>query len=122
LENLTKVILVAYPDRFRLEEANSLVESLQNEIVKVYTQKYLDRAEFGISSGMAEAIKNFVKEYPADEIQQIVIDEHFTTESICGQTKSEFDFSFVCYDKTCPFVQFPKGPDYWSFQFLPLYP
>src|SRR5918997_1908905 len=35
LENLAKVILVAYPDRFRLEEAKSLVESLQNEIVKV---------------------------------------------------------------------------------------
>jgi hypothetical protein len=33
LENLTKVILVAYPYRFRLEEAKSLVESLQNEIV-----------------------------------------------------------------------------------------
>ena len=40
----SKVILVAYPDRFRLEEAKSLVES--NEIVKVFTQKYLDRAEF----------------------------------------------------------------------------
>jgi GTPase len=59
LENLTKVILVAYPDRFRLEEAKSLVESLQNEIVKVFTQKYLDRAEFGMGSGKAEAIKNF---------------------------------------------------------------
>jgi hypothetical protein len=46
LENLTKVILVAYPDRFRLEEAKSSVESLPNEIVKVFTQKYLDRAEF----------------------------------------------------------------------------
>ena len=65
LENLTKVILVAYPDRFRLEEAKSLVESLQNEIVKVYIQK--DRAEFGMGSGKAEAIKNCVKEYPADE-------------------------------------------------------
>ena len=44
--DLTKVILVAYPARFRLEEAKSLVESLPNEIVKVFTQKYLDRAEF----------------------------------------------------------------------------
>jgi GTP-binding protein HflX len=82
LENLTKVILVAYPDRFRLEEAKSLVESLQNEIVKVFTQKYLDRAEFGMGFGKAEAIKNFVKEYPADEIQQIVVDEHLTTKQI----------------------------------------
>jgi GTP-binding protein HflX len=82
LENLTKVILVAYPDRFRLEEGKSLVESLQNEIVKVYIQKYLDRAEFGMGSGTAEAIKNFMKEYPADEIQQIVNDEHLTTKQI----------------------------------------
>jgi len=82
LENLTKVIRVAYRDRYRLEEAKSLVGSLQNEIVKVYTQKYLDRAEFGMGSGMAEAIKKFVKEYPADEIQQIVIDEHLTTKQI----------------------------------------
>jgi hypothetical protein len=29
-----------------------------------------------MGSGKAEAIKNFVKEYPADEIQQIVVDEH----------------------------------------------
>jgi 50S ribosomal subunit-associated GTPase HflX len=35
-----------------------------------------------MGSGMAEAIKNFVKEYPADEIQQIVIDEHLTTKQI----------------------------------------
>ncbi|HEY3525115.1 MAG TPA: hypothetical protein VGK47_02885 [Nitrososphaeraceae archaeon] len=27
-----------------------------------------------MGSGKAETIKNFVKEYPADEIQQIVVD------------------------------------------------
>ena len=35
-----------------------------------------------MGSGRAEAIKNFVKEYPADEIQQIVVDEHLTTKQI----------------------------------------
>jgi GTPase len=82
LENLTKVILVTYPDSFRLEEAKSLVESLQNKIVKVFTQKYLDRAEYGMGSGKAEEIKNFVKEHSADEIQQIIVDEHLTTRQI----------------------------------------
>ncbi len=35
-----------------------------------------------MGSGKAEAIKNFVKEYPTDEIQQIVVDEHLTTKQI----------------------------------------
>ncbi|MDQ3838484.1 MAG: GTPase HflX [Thermoproteota archaeon] len=82
MENLTKVILVTYPDSFRLEEAKSLVESLQNKIVKVFTQKYLDRAEYGMGSGKAEEIKNFVKEHAVDEIQQIIVDEHLTTKQI----------------------------------------
>jgi GTPase len=82
LEDLTKVILVTYPDRFRLEEAKSLSESLQNKIIKVFTQKYLDRAEYGMGSGKAEEIKNFVKEHSADEIQQIIVDEHLTTRQI----------------------------------------
>jgi GTPase len=73
---------VTYPDRFRLEEAKSLVESLQNKIVKVFTQKYLDRAEYGIASGKAEEIKNFVKEHSMDEIQQLIVDEHLTTRQI----------------------------------------
>ena len=67
---------MTYPDSFRLEEAKSLVESLQNKIVKVFTQKYLDRAEYGMGSGKAEEIKNFVKEHSANEIQQIIVDEH----------------------------------------------
>jgi hypothetical protein len=58
-----------------------LVETLQNEIVKVLPRKYLDRAEFGMGSGKAEATKNFVKEYPADEIQQID-NEHLTTKEM----------------------------------------
>jgi GTP-binding protein HflX len=82
LENLTKVILVTYPDSFRLEEAKSLVESLQNKIVKVFTQKYLDRAEYGTGSGKAEEIKTFVKEHSMDEIQQLIVDEHLTTRQI----------------------------------------
>jgi GTPase len=82
LKNLTKVILVTYPDSFRLEEAKSLAESLQNKIVKVFTQKYLDRAEYGMGSGKAEEIKHFVKEHSEDEIQELIVDEHLTTRQI----------------------------------------
>jgi GTP-binding protein HflX len=88
LENLTKVILVTYPDRFRLEEAKSLVESLpQSEIVKIFTQRYLDRAEYGMGSGKAEEIRKFVKEFSHGEIQQIVVDEHLTTKQIYNLEK-----------------------------------
>jgi GTPase len=82
LKNLSKVILVTYPDSFRLEEAKSLAESLQNKIVKVFTQKYLDRAEYGMGSGKAEEIKHFVKEHSVDEIQELIVDEHLTTRQI----------------------------------------
>jgi GTPase len=82
LKNLSKVILVTYPDSFRLEEAKSLAESLQNKIVKVFTQKYLDRAEYGVGSGKAEEIKHFVKEHSVDEIQELIVDEHLTTRQI----------------------------------------
>ena len=80
--NLTKVILVTYPDSFRLEEAKSLVESLQNKIVKVFTQKYLDHSKYGMGAGKAEEIKNFVKEPESGVVQQIIVDEHLTTKQI----------------------------------------
>jgi GTP-binding protein HflX len=82
LEDLSKVILVTYPDRFRLEEAKSLAESLQNKIVKVFTQKYLDHAEYGMGSGKAEEIKHFVEEHSVDEIQHLIVDEHLTSRQI----------------------------------------
>jgi GTP-binding protein HflX len=83
LENLTKVILVTYPDRFRLEEAKSLVESLpETKIIRIFTQRYLDHSKYGIGAGKAEEIKNFVKESESDGVQQIIVDEHLTTKQI----------------------------------------
>src|SRR5215212_3156456 len=82
--NVTKVILVTYPDDFRLQEGKSLVESLVIEtrglqIVKIVTQKYLNHSEYGLGSGKAEEIKEFVKESNAD---QIIVDEHLTSKQI----------------------------------------
>jgi GTP-binding protein HflX len=88
LENLTKVILVTYPDSFRLEEAKSLVESLpQYKIIKVFTQKYLDHSKYGMGAGKAEEIKNFVKEPESETVQQIIVDEHLTTKQIYNLEK-----------------------------------
>ena len=81
----TKVIVVTYPDSFRLQEAKSLVESLtDSQIVKVVTQKYLNHSEYGVGSGKAEEVKQFALAYKAD---QIVIDEHLTSKQIHNMEK-----------------------------------
>jgi GTP-binding protein HflX len=84
--NSTKVVLVTYPDDFSLQEAKSLVESSQSsteapqpKIVKVFTQKYLNHSQYGLGSGKAEEIKDFVKQSKAD---QIVVDDHLTSKQI----------------------------------------
>jgi GTPase len=78
--NSTKVILVTYPDSFRLQEAKSLVESMADcQIVKVVTHKYLDHSEYGLGSGKAEEVKEFVKESKAE---RVIVDEHLTSKQI----------------------------------------
>ena len=76
----TKVIVITYPDTFRLTEAKSLIDSLTDcRIVKVVTQKYLNHSEYGLGSGKAEDVKQFALECKAD---QIVVDEHLTSKQI----------------------------------------
>ena len=86
-----RVILVAYPDSFRLDEAKSLVESAAQtntrtastihgyQIIKTFTQKYLNHSKYGIGSGKAEEIKEFVSESKSDKI---IVDEHLTSRQI----------------------------------------
>ena len=77
--------MVTYPDSFSVQEAKSLVQSsspsssLDCQIVKVITQKYLNHSEYGLGSGKAEEIKEFVKE---SKIDQIIVDEHLTSKQI----------------------------------------
>jgi GTPase len=73
------VILVTYPEAFAVEEAKSLVDSSDRSIVGVFSQKYLNHSKYGIGSGKAEEIKEFVKESKAE---QIVVDEHLTARQI----------------------------------------
>jgi GTPase len=85
-----KVILVTYPDNFSLQEAQSLVESSSPsmashpQIVKVITQKYLNHSRYGLGSGKAEEMKEFVKQSKAN---QIVVDEHLTPKQIYNLEK-----------------------------------
>lgn len=73
------MVLVSYPDVFTVEEAKSLVESSGRAIARMFTQKYLNHSRYGIGSGKAEEIKEFVKESKAE---QIVVDEHLTSRQI----------------------------------------
>ncbi|MFY9873787.1 MAG: GTPase HflX [Candidatus Nitrosopolaris sp.] len=83
----TEVVLVTYPDKFRSAEAKSLVESTAltkttmqaYQIIKIFTQKYLNHSKYGIGSGKAEEIKEFVRESKSDKI---IVDEHLTSKQI----------------------------------------
>ena len=83
----TEVVLVTYPDSFRLAEAKGLVESAAltrttmhaYQIIKIFTQKYLNHSKYGIGSGKAEEIKEFVRESRSDKI---IVDEHLTSKQI----------------------------------------
>jgi GTP-binding protein HflX len=73
--------LITYPDDFILNEAKELVLSIpEYEIAKVFTQKYLNHAKYGIGSGKAEEIETFVKE--TKEIDEIIVDEHLTSKQM----------------------------------------
>ena len=82
-----KVVLVTYPDSFRSDEAKILVESAGQtkttmhdyQVIKTFTQKYLNHSKYGIGSGKAEEIKEFVRESKSDKI---VVDEHLTSKQI----------------------------------------
>jgi GTP-binding protein HflX len=80
----TPAVLVTYPHTFAVEEAKSLVDSSDRSIVGVFTQKYLNHSNYGIGSGKAEEIKEFVRESKAE---QIVIDEHLTSRQIYNLEK-----------------------------------
>jgi GTP-binding protein HflX len=80
-----KVVLVTYPDTFRFEEAKSLVESgiaptmHSYEITKIFTQKFLNRSKYGIGSGKADEIKQFVR---LSEAERLIVDERLSSKQI----------------------------------------
>ena len=75
------IILVTYPEDFAIEEAKSLVESIPDyKVVRVFTQRYLNRAKYGMGFGKAEEIKQFVSQ--AGNIDKIIVDEHLGAKQI----------------------------------------
>jgi len=75
------IILVTYPEDFAVEEAKSLVESIPDyKVVRVFTQKYLNRSKYGMGFGKAEEIKQFVSQ--AGNIEKIYVDEHLGAKQI----------------------------------------
>jgi GTP-binding protein HflX len=76
-----EVVLVTYPESFTLQEAKSLAESMTGwNVVKVFTQKYLNHAEYGVGSGKAQEIKEFLKESP--NVKYVIVDEHLTSKKL----------------------------------------
>ncbi|HEX6067640.1 MAG TPA: GTPase HflX [Nitrososphaera sp.] len=81
---MRKVVLVTYPDDFTQEEAKGLVDSAERQIIRVFTQKYLNRSQYGMGPGKAEEIKEFVKESGAE---QVIVDEQLTSRQVYNLEK-----------------------------------
>ncbi|HSA74770.1 MAG TPA: GTPase HflX, partial [Candidatus Nitrosocosmicus sp.] len=76
-----KVVLVTYPESFAMEEAKGLIESMPDyKITKIFTQKYLNRAKYGLGAGKAEEIKQFISQ--SSEIEKVVVDEHLSAKQL----------------------------------------
>jgi GTP-binding protein HflX len=81
-----EVVLVTYTDDFTLQEAKSLAESMVGwSVVKVFTQKYLNHSEYGVGSGKAQEIAEFLKESP--NVKCVIVDEHLTSKKLFNLEK-----------------------------------
>ena len=64
-----------------MEEAKGLIESMPDyKITKIFTQKYLNRAKYGMGEGKAEEIKQFLSQ--SSEIGKVVVDEHLSAKQL----------------------------------------
>jgi GTPase len=82
--NGRNAILVTYPDDFRQQEARSLVESADYQIVKVFSQKYLNHSTYGLGPGKVEEIKQFLIQNKPD---LLIVDEHITAKQMFNLEK-----------------------------------
>ncbi len=65
---MRKALLVVYPEQYIIEEAKALAEAAGYEPADVISQKYLERAKFGIGSGKAEEAARIVRENHLDAV------------------------------------------------------
>ncbi|MDV3277851.1 MAG: GTPase HflX [Nitrososphaerales archaeon] len=59
---MTRALLIHYPDKYVAEEARALAEAAGYEPVAALTQKYLERAKYGVGEGKAEEAARLVRE------------------------------------------------------------
>lgn len=78
------MLLIAYPDRFIVQEALSLAEAAGYEVVNLVTQRYLSHAKYGVGSGKAQEVKNVVKELG---LEAIVFDKRLRSVQIYNLAK-----------------------------------
>ena len=46
----------------------------------MFTQKYLNYSEYGVGSGKAEEIRDFLKDYP--NVKHVIVDEHLASKQL----------------------------------------
>jgi GTP-binding protein HflX len=68
---VTRALLIHYPDRYVAEEAQALAEAAEYVPVATLTQRYLERAKYGMGGGKAEEAARLVRE---EKIETILFD------------------------------------------------
>jgi GTPase len=62
---MSSAVIVTYPDKDVIEEAEALAEAAGYRPIAVVTQDYLSRAKYGVGSGKAEELSQVVREKQA---------------------------------------------------------
>jgi len=65
---MSSAVIVTYPDKDVIEEAESLAEAAGYRPIAVVTQDFLSRAKFGVGSGKAEELSKVVREKGASVV------------------------------------------------------
>lgn len=79
-----KCVLISYKSPSLISEIKELVKASGYIIKEIYTQKRLSRTKFGIGSGKAQEIADYLEENPVDVI---IIDEKLSVSQIYNLTK-----------------------------------
>ena len=79
-----KCILISYKNPSLISEIKELVKASDYIIKEIYLRKHLSRSKFGIGSGKAQEIADYLKGNPVDAI---IIDEKLSVSQIYNLTK-----------------------------------
>jgi len=68
VKQLSKAILITYPQQNSIKEALALADAAGYSVVKTVTQRYLTKSRYGIGEGKAEEVKEYVEELKPDVV------------------------------------------------------